>query len=137
MKDFILKNKKIVCIGLVGISILFIILAVFNLSSTERGAYKSMYDANNELREAYIDAAEKSELYGYSSKSQLYYSKAYALDEKIEKYKSELTSLNIQMGLYLVLAVGSIIGVVLLFKIKSDLSESAVMQNDLNIIEGK
>ena len=48
-----------------------------------------------------------------------------------------MTSLNIQMGLYLVLAVGSIIGVVLLFKIKSDLSESAVMQNDLNIIEGK
>lgn len=137
MKDFILKNKKIVCIGLVGISILFIILAVSNLSSTERGAYKSMYDANNELREAYIDAAEKSELYGYSSKSQLYYSKAYALDEKLEKYKSELTSLNIQMGLYLVLAVGSIIAVVLLFKIKSDLSESAVMQNDLNIIEGE
>ena len=137
MNDFIFKNKKIVCIGLVAISIVFVILAISNLSSTERGAYKSMYDANNELREAYIDAAEKSELYGYSSKSQLYYSKAYALDEKIEKYKSELTSLNIQMGLYLVLAVGSIIGVVLLFKIKSDLSESAVMQNDLNIIEGK
>ena len=119
------------------ISIVFVILAVSNLSSTERGAYKSMYDANNELRESYIDAAEKSELYGYSSKSQLYYLKAYALDEKLEKYKSELTSLNVQMGLYLVLAVGSLIGAVLLLKIKSDLNESAVMQNDLNVMAGE
>ena len=137
MKDFIFKNKKIVCIGLVAISIVFVILAISNLSSTERGAYKSMYDANNELRESYIDAAEKSELYGYSSKTQLYYLKAYALDEKLEKYKSELTSLNVQMGLYLVLAVGSLIGAVLLLKIKSDLNESAVMQNDLNIMAGE
>ncbi len=137
MMEFILKNKKIVCIGLVGISILFIILAISNLSSTERGAYKSMYDANNELRKTYIDAAEKSELYGYSSKSQSYYSEAYALDEKLEKYKSELTSLNVQMGLYLVFAVGSFIGAVLLFKVKNDLNESSEMQNDLNIIEGE
>ena len=137
MKEFVFKNKNIVCIGLVGISILFIILAISNLSSTERGAYKSMYDANNELRETYIDAAEKSEQYGYSSKSQLYFSEAYALDEKLEKYKSELTSLNVQMGIYLVLAVGSLIGAVLLFKIKNDLNESAVKQNDLNIIEGE
>lgn len=137
MKDFIFKNKKIVCIGLVGISILFVILAISNLSSTERGAYKSMYDANNELYEAYIDAAEQYEGYGYSSKSQTYYSKAHSIDEKLEKYKSELTSLNVQMGLYLVLAVGSFIGAVLLFKIKNDLNESAEMQNDLNIIEGE
>ena len=137
MKEFIFKNKKIVCIGLVGISILFVILAISNLSSTERGAYKSMYDANNELYEAYIDAAEQYEGYGYSSKAQTYYSKAHSLDEKLEKYKSELTSLNVQMGLYLILAVGSFIGAALLFKTKNDLNESAEMQNDLNIIEGE
>lgn len=134
MKDFIFKNKKIVCIGLVAISIVFVILAISNLSSTERGAYKSMYDANNQLYEAYIDAAEQYEGYGYSSKAQTYYLKAYSLDEKLEKYKSELTSLNVQMGLYLVLAVGSFIGVVLLLKTKNNLNESAEMQNDLNII---
>lgn len=137
MKAFILKNKKILYIGLAVLSILFIILAVSNLSSTERGAYKSMYDANNELRETYIEAAEKYELYGYSSKSQLYYAQAYALDEKLERYESELTSLNIQMGLYLVLAVGSIIGVVLLFKIKSDFNKLTESQNDLNVNEGE
>ena len=137
MKEFVFKNKKIVCAGLIALAILFLILAISNLNSTERDAYQSMYDANNELYEAYIDAAEQYEGYGYSSKAQTYYSKAYALDDKLEKYKSELTSLNVQMGLYFVLAVGSFIGAVLLFKTKNDLDESAEKQNDLNESESE
>ena len=137
MKEFVLKNKKFVCAGLIVLSILFLILAISNLNSTERDAYKSMYDANNELYEAYIDAAEQYEGYGYSSKAQTYYLKAHALDEKIEKYKSELTTLNVQMGLYLVLSAGAVISGVLLFKTKNDLDESAEKQNDLNESEGE
>lgn len=134
MKEFVFKNKKIVCLGLMALAILFLILAISNLNSTERDAYKSMYDANNELYEAYIDAAEQYEGYGYSSKAQTYYSKAYALDDKLEKYKAELTTLNIQLGLYLVLTAGAFISGVLLLKIKKDLNESSVMENDLNTI---
>ena len=96
MKDFILKNKKIVCIVLGGISILFIILAIFNLTGTKRAAYKSMYDASNELYESYIDVAEKFERYGYSSKAQSYYSNAYELEDKLERYKSKMAGLNVK-----------------------------------------
>ena len=137
MKEFIFKNKKIVCVGLVAVSILFLILAISNFNSTERGAYQSMYDANNELRETYIDAAEKFEQYGYSSKAQSYYSKAYALDDKLERYKSEITSLNMQMGLYVILSVTATAGAIWLFKIKVNLNESAEMKNDSNAIEGE
>lgn len=137
MKEFIFKNKKIVCVGLVAVSILFLILAISNFNSTERGAYQSMYDANNELRETYIDAAEKFEQYGYSSKAQSYYSKAYALDDKLERYKSEITSLNMQMGLYVILSATATAGAIWLFKIKVNLNESAEMKNDSNAIEGE
>lgn len=137
MKEFIFKNKKIVCVGLVAVSILFLILAISNFNSTELGAYQSMYDANNELRETYIDAAEKFEQYGYSSKAQSYYSKAYALDDKLERYKSEITSLNMQMGLYVILSATATAGAIWLFKIKVNLNESAEMKNDSNAIEGE
>lgn len=137
MKEFIFKNKKIVCVGLVAVSILFLILAISNFNSTERGAYQSMYDANNELRETYIDAAEKFEQYGYSSKAQSYYSKAYALDDKLERYKSEITSLNMQMGLYVILSATATAGAIWLFKIKVNLNESVEMKNDSNAIEGE
>lgn len=136
MKKFILKNKKIACAGLLVLSVLFLILAITNLSSTKRDAYQSMYDANNELYETYIDAAEKFEQYGYSSKSQSYYSKAYALDDKLERYKSELTSLNVQLGLYVILSVTAMVGTVYLFKIKANLNVSAEIKNDSNTIEG-
>ena len=137
MKDFILKNRKIVSVGLLVLSILFLILVISNLNSTEREAYQSMYDANNELYETYIDAAEKYEQYGYSSKAQSYYSEAYALDEKIERYKSELTSLNIKMGLYVVLSVVAIAGSIWLFKIKINFNETVEIENDLNAIKGE
>lgn len=120
MKEFIFKNKKIVCIVLAGLSILFLILIIANLSSTEREAYQAMYDANCELYDAYIDAAEKSNQYGHSSKAQTYYSKAYALDDKIERYEKELSSLNMQAALWAVFMVGSTIGAILLLKKKEN-----------------
>lgn len=118
LKEFIFKNKKIVCIGLVALSILFLILIIANLSSAEREAYQAMYDANCELYDAYIDTAEKFDQYGQSSKAQTCYSKAYELDDKIERYGKELSSLNIQVAVLAVFMIGSIIGVILLLKKK-------------------
>lgn len=120
MKDFIFKNKKIVCIGLAVISILFLILIIANLSSAEREAYQAMYDANCELYDAYIDTAEKFNQYGQSSKAQTCYSKAYELDDKIERYEKELSSLNMQAVLLAVFMVGSTIGAILLLKKKEN-----------------
>lgn len=138
MKDFIIKNKKIVSVGLVVLSILFLILVISNLNSTKRGAYQSMYDANNELRETYIDAAEKFEEYGYSSKAQTYYSKAYALNDEIERYKSELTSLNVQVAIFALLAVASGITVVWLVKKKENVNSlNQLSEADLNISKGE
>lgn len=120
MKEFIFKNKKIVCVVLAGLSILCLILIIANLSSVEREAYQAMYDSNCALYEAYIDAAEKSNQYGHSSKAQTYYSKAYALDDKIERYEKELSSLNVQIAALAVFMVASSIGAILLLKKKSN-----------------
>ena len=122
MKEFIFKNKKIVCVVLAGLSILFLVLIIANLSSVERQAYQAMYDSNCELYEAYIDAAEKSKQYGHSSKAQTYYSEAYALDDKIERYENELSSLNMQIAALAVFMVASAIGAVLLLKKKENLN---------------
>ena len=119
------------------LSAIFIALAISNLNSTERDAYQAMYDANNELYEAYIDTADKYEQYGYSSKAETYRSKAYALDEKLEGYKSELTGLNVQMGIYVVLALASVAGAVCLFVKKVNLNLLTETENNLNTKDGE
>lgn len=70
MKEFILKNKKICCIISAALAILFVVLAILNLTGTKRSAYQAMYDANKTMYDTYIDAADKYSEYGYSSKAQ-------------------------------------------------------------------
>lgn len=137
MKDLILKNKKIISIGLAVISILFLVLGFLNLTGTERNAYKAMYDANSSLYNTYIDAAGMYGGYGYSSKANQYYSEANSLDYKLDKYKAELTKLNIKLGICIALSGVSVVGAVLLLKIKGDLNAGISTQAQTNTSEEK
>lgn len=116
MKEFILKNKKVSCIILVALAILFAVLAILNLTGTKREAYQSMYDANKTMYDTYIDVADKYSEYGYSAKAQNYYYKAQSEKDDMDKYQDELSSLNIELLAYGILTVASIVVLVLVLK---------------------
>lgn len=120
MKKFIIENKKISCIISIALVILFIVLAIMNLTSVERKSYQAMYDANKVMYDSYIDIADKYESYGYSSTAQSYYSKANKEKEDLDRYQDELSSLNLTLFLYGALALGSIVCFVLILKTKNN-----------------
>lgn len=133
MKEIIIKNKKISSVVLGAIAILFFVLTIANLQSTKRNAYQTMYDANYELYSSYIEYAERYEELGYSSKAQELYSKAHSTKEDVARYKKDLTGLNIQAAVFVVLAVGAIGGIVFIFKTKDRTVSSEEEQNPENV----
>ena len=122
MKKFIIENQKISCIISIALAILFIVLAIINLTSVERKSYQAMYDANKSMYDSYIDVAGKYESYGYSSKAQTYYSKANAEKEDLDRYQEKLSSLNVTLFLYGALALGSIVCFVFILKTKNSVN---------------
>lgn len=128
MKEIILKNKKILSIVLVAVTIIFLVLIALNLTGTKRDAYQSMYDANEAMYDSYIDIANKYSSYGYSSQSQNYYSKAENIKYKMDDYGDEISALNLQLAIYAILAIGSSICVVLLLKVKNKFEPLAIQE---------
>ena len=135
MKEFVLKYKKIVCLCLVALSVLFVVLSVSNLTDIKRDAYQAMYDANKALYDQYIELAEKFTRYGQSANARECYSKADELEYKVDKYKSEVDALNFQLGLYVVLAVGSLAGCIVLLKVKGNLQATVQPVLEYNVEE--
>lgn len=130
MKDLILKNKKISCIISVALAILFFILAIANLTGVERTSYQAMYDANKSMYDSYIEVAEKYESYGYSSKAQSYYLKANSEKADLDRYQDKLSSLNIKLAIYAILAIGSATCFVLILKNKNEYTNSERVINE-------
>lgn len=131
MKGFVFKNKKILSVVLAALSILFLVLMIINLTSVERDAYQMLYDNSSVLYDTYREYADSFEGYGYSSKAEEFNSEANDNRIMMTKYENKLFILNMQVAVYAVFMVGSLVGIIIVLKTKKEafINNQAVNQN--------